>query len=560
MDQKFPTPKQPDLYLCSGFRVSKSWCAEHGVDIGEIKQELTVTHNDARSMIYRENDAFLTVPRYYGLKRWSNHKECTTMVTMGNEIPPDHCVFTAQLQEDGKKQVTATKACLVKFFESSSRGCVLRLPCGFGKTVCALFLVSQRRRRTLYVVQAENLFQQTIASIQRLLPHARIGTIQGPTKTWQVDADIVVAMMQTLHAHRDQLRTPLTWSFGLIVVDECHHLGAPTFYGVLQKFAPAYFLGLTATPQRMDGKSDWIEWMMGPVVNVFHKNKHELKRSDIEVIWSPPVATSFPPNHLVFTLKSDQNRKSGPKYPTTIWLNLLVWDTDRRHSQTQHTFQHVFSNLTWTNANEPQIVVFAARIFQLCLLSYTLQKQYIIQKIRDHFCSSIPLEMCNIMAECIFHHDGMDYFLNQRFADDILSLADYYKFARNKARTNRVTETQVLYLAYVHNLDVHPWMFPMRIATTSTRKPHCNLDRVVLFATVQKLGEGVDINTLHTVCLTSSLSAHNLPQLEQVIGRLRKKPGVQKKIIDFMDDSLFKHQIRARKKFYNSRGIRQIQS
>ena len=88
MDQKFPT--QPDLQLCSGFRLSKSWCSQHGVDIAEIKQELTVTHNDFRSIIYRENDAFLTVPRYYGLKRWGNHKDVTTMLTQGKEILSDH--------------------------------------------------------------------------------------------------------------------------------------------------------------------------------------------------------------------------------------------------------------------------------------------------------------------------------------------------------------------------------------------------------------------------------------------------------------------------------------
>ncbi len=533
-----------------------------------IKKQLTVTHNEQSSIIYRENDAFFTVPRYYGLKKWGHAKECTFMLTQGNEIPSENCFFAATLQENERKQVTATRQCLTKFCETRSRGCVLRMPCGFGKTVCALYLISQRRRRTLYIVQADNLFQQTVLSIRRLLPRARIGTIQGPTKTWITDGDVVVAMMQTLYAHRDQLKTPLTWSFGLIVVDECHHLGAPTFCAVLQKFAPSYFLGLTATPQRMDGKSKWIEWMMGPIVDVFEKD--ELKRRDIEVVWSPPLQSSFPPDHLVFVRNPTKDEKGSLKYLNVIKLSLFMWDADRRQSQTQHIFQHAISDLQWTNPREPQVVVFAARIFQLCLLSYALQKQYVLSKVQAHL-KNVPAEMCAILAESIFYHDGMESSLQQTFANNIRSVSDYYRFSRNKARTDRVDETQHSYLAYVQTLQIENewnggenWMFPMCIATTSSKKTYRELDRVVLFATVQKLGEGVDITTLHTVCLASSISAQNLPQLEQVIGRLRKKEGdtkgsfVVKRILDFGDD-VFKNQMKARKKFYDSRGIRQVQ-
>lgn len=543
----------PNLQLCADVRVSKSWCKQNSINIEKIKEDLTVIHNDLSSVIYRENDAFLRVPRYYGLKKWAHHKEFSILLTPGNEIPTRNALFTATLDEKSRRQITSTKQCLVKFFEHRSRGCVLRMPCGFGKTVCALFLISQRRRRTLYIVQADHLFQQTIASIQRLMPHAQIGTIRGPTSTWKTDADIVVAMMQTLFVHRDILKTPLTWSFGFVVVDECHHVSAPTFWTVLQRFAPAYFLGLTATPSRIDGRTKWIEWMLGPTVDVFCEN--ELKRSDIEVVWSEPLSTSFQETHLVNILKP--NSEKTPKYPNTIWLNLLVWDMKRRDGHVRHIFDQVLSQLQWTNPHEPQVVVFAARIFQLCLLSYQLQKQYVRSKIRDYFYNDVPDEICETMQKYVFYHEDLDYWSQEPCADHITTLADYYRFSRNKRRADDVADTQASYLQYVQQLDEnHPWMFPMCLATTTTRKPYANMNRVVLFATVQKLGEGVDITTLHTVCLTSSLSAQNLSRFEQVIGRLRKKQGTKKRIIDFTD-TLFANQTRQRKKFYEKRGLQQ---
>lgn len=43
--------------------------------------------------------------------------------------------------------------------------------------------------------------------------------------------------------------------FGYIIVDECHHGTAATYKKVLEYFKPKFTLGLTATPDRMDGES-----------------------------------------------------------------------------------------------------------------------------------------------------------------------------------------------------------------------------------------------------------------------------------------------------------------
>jgi len=43
--------------------------------------------------------------------------------------------------------------------------------------------------------------------------------------------------------------------YDFIIVDEFHHAAAPTYQGLLKHFSPKILLGLTATPERMDGKS-----------------------------------------------------------------------------------------------------------------------------------------------------------------------------------------------------------------------------------------------------------------------------------------------------------------
>ncbi len=559
-------PKRNDLQLCASFRISKYWAEKNNIDISRIKHELTVVSETQTCCLFFENDVFLFVPRYYGLHKWSRVESMEMIMSIGDEIPSENALFTAQLIEEGKRQHSATKACLAKFFERKSSGCVLRMPCGFGKTVCSLYLVSQRRRKTIYIVQAENLFHQTIDSIQRLMPNARIGLIQGPVKTWKfADCDIVVAMMQTLFAHRDVLKTNITWTFGLVIVDECHHVGAPTFCAVLQKFAPAWFLGLTATPSRMDGRSNWIEWMIGPIVDVFEQN--ELKRADIEIYWSPELPTSFPKCHLAFSTAKEM-------YMRPITQNLIQWDIARRNAQTAHMLEHVFRRIEWKGCGtaatpdltRPQVVVFANRIFHLCLLSYSLQKQYVLLMIRTRL-PGIQLAVAKTMAEFIFFHEGMETCIQSTFANDITSVPLYYRhYGKNKTILAQIAATQKSYLAYLKKLPEHPFVFPMRVLVTKkTKKNEVELDRTVLFATVKKLGEGIDLTTLDTVCLGSSLSASNLAQFEQVIGRLRKRAGetkgtfATKRIIDFVDETTYitKAQCRARKKFYESRGMLQ---
>ena len=76
------------------------------------------------------------------------------------------------------------------------------------------------------------------------LPEAKLGCIQ--QKKVDIEGkDIVLGMLQSI-AMRDYPEETFN-SFGFIIFDECHHLGAEVFSRALPKLTTTYMLGLSAT-------------------------------------------------------------------------------------------------------------------------------------------------------------------------------------------------------------------------------------------------------------------------------------------------------------------------
>ena len=63
--------------------------------------------------------------------------------------------------------------------------------------------------------------------------------------------------------------------YGMVVVDECHHLGAFSFESLLKEVKAKYVVGLTATPIRRDGKHPIVTMQLGPI-------RHVVKRSSVQ--------------------------------------------------------------------------------------------------------------------------------------------------------------------------------------------------------------------------------------------------------------------------------------
>jgi superfamily II DNA or RNA helicase len=148
------------------------------------------------------------------------------------------------------------------FLASPDKCGLLQLPCGFGKTVIALNLVSVLKKKTLIVVHKAFLMDQWADRIKQFLPTAKVGRIQGPVVDIE-GKDIVLGMLQSLSM---KTYDPGTFAcFGFIVVDETHHIAADVFCNFLFKAAALHMLGLSATMERKDGRTKVIKYFLGPV-------------------------------------------------------------------------------------------------------------------------------------------------------------------------------------------------------------------------------------------------------------------------------------------------------
>lgn len=169
--------------------------------------------------------------------------------TAGSEIPvgvgvetepPDEAPEPRPLQAEALVALTATRA------SGFAAGMVV-MATGLGKTWLAAF-DSATFGRTLFVAHREEILRQSRDVFRTVRPDAELGLYMGAEK--QPDADVVFASVQTLVRNLDRF-TPD--DFDYIVIDEFHHAAASSYRRVIDHFSPQFLLGLTATPERMDG-------------------------------------------------------------------------------------------------------------------------------------------------------------------------------------------------------------------------------------------------------------------------------------------------------------------
>ena len=132
-----------------------------------------------------------------------------------------------------------------------ARAVLLVAPTGAGKgTIAAHLLASAtaRGRRSLFLVHRSELVRDIAARLAREGVR-RIAVEMGGETERDPSALVTVATVQTLAA-----RTYADDAADLVVVDEAHHATCESYRGVLERCPSARVLGLTATPQRHDGR------------------------------------------------------------------------------------------------------------------------------------------------------------------------------------------------------------------------------------------------------------------------------------------------------------------
>ncbi|SOC22436.1 hypothetical protein SAMN05880501_11420 [Ureibacillus xyleni] len=153
---------------------------------------------------------------------------------------------------------------------------ILSATTGFGKTVVAAKLISERKINTLIIVHRNQLIDQWKKSLTQFLniEEDQIGQIGGG-KSKQTE-NIDIATIQSLN-YKGEVKDLIS-QYGQIIVDECHHISAFSFEQVIKKANAKYIFGLTATPIRKDGLQPIMTMQLGPIrYKVDGKNQAKIR-------------------------------------------------------------------------------------------------------------------------------------------------------------------------------------------------------------------------------------------------------------------------------------------
>ena len=136
---------------------------------------------------------------------------------------------------------------------------------GTGKTLISAFDYRRyreqhpgERARLLFVAHREEILKQSLEVFQGVLKDPNFGELYTgryrPESLDHVFLSVWTADSQHLYEH-----IPADY-YDFIIIDEFHHAAAPTYQKLLRHFQPKILLGLTATPERLDGKSILTEF------------------------------------------------------------------------------------------------------------------------------------------------------------------------------------------------------------------------------------------------------------------------------------------------------------
>ena len=203
--------------------------------------------------IYRESQQKLYMPRHFGESTFGTANNFK--ISEGDDID---LTFSGELRD--------YQTNIINVYLNSTKtsgGGLLEIPCGRGKTVIALDIIAKLKKKTLVIVHKGFLLNQWIERIEQFLPTARVGKIQGPIVDIE-DKDIVIGMLQSLSMK--DYPAEMFNSFGLTIVDECHHISSEVFVRSLFTVITKYTLGLSATMQRKDGLTKVFKMFLGDIV------------------------------------------------------------------------------------------------------------------------------------------------------------------------------------------------------------------------------------------------------------------------------------------------------
>jgi len=296
---------------------------------------------------YSKNRLEIIVPRYYGICKFGSPDE--------EEFDSEEVdlEFTKTLRDI---QIAVCERC-INYIKKNGGG-LLSVPCGFGKTVCAIYIAQRLGLKTLVIVHKSFLIKQWTDEFINFLgiDPSRIGIIR-QKKCSVFDKDVVIGMIQTIS--KKKYPDNVFANFGLVIYDEAHHIAAKFFANTPMKIGSKYTMALTATPYRGDQMIKVMYWFLG---GTMYRERLKINKNVIV-----KVIKYKSTDQNLFCLK--QKWYQGQMVPDTGKMITNICDIDSRN-------QSLIDMITHIRRNEPnrKMLILSHRKDQLDILKAGVDK------------------------------------------------------------------------------------------------------------------------------------------------------------------------------------------
>jgi superfamily II DNA or RNA helicase len=254
-----------DIIKKSGLLISK----EHEGEIfyQKIIEELTrrsrayQTSNYIVNEFFLESEKFLLIPRMFPIDKYQFCKINNYQVE-GDTIDISHNI---------KPRSETQKLSIQHMMDNDSA--ILQLLPGVGKTVISIYMIAERKKKSLILVHRDSLGDQWRDRFLQFtnLNKDDIARVSSTTFKEALQKPIVISTVQTFISLLKRNRKEFLYALnnaniGVFIADEVHtSVGAPTFSECSIHIPAKYTYGLSATPYRYDGNADIIEYHLGKI-------------------------------------------------------------------------------------------------------------------------------------------------------------------------------------------------------------------------------------------------------------------------------------------------------
>lgn len=233
-------------------------------EVLKIKEDLTL-----------ENPAYKQALRFskWGKTKIPKHLFYYTQLKNAIIVPRGYNIpFEHSIEEDNRIECTVDypnfklslrdtqRDAVNHYLEDTDKGLIV-LPTGKGKSILGLHLAHLLKQRTLVIVHKDDLVDGWTQDSKICFGEDfKVGIFKA--KRREVGDQITIATIQTLNRISSEQLEEFQKNFGMVIIDECHHISSSSF-DLLHKFSACYKVGLSATPERSDGLTDVMYYHLG---------------------------------------------------------------------------------------------------------------------------------------------------------------------------------------------------------------------------------------------------------------------------------------------------------